>query len=325
MKDRSFVIGIDVSKEKFDVALLQENKNNKTAIFMNNSKGYKNLWKWLKKHKATDCFACLEATGVYGENLAVFLHERDVLVSVVNPARVKGFRQSELGRTKTDEADAALIARFCRAMKPALWEPPAPHVRTLQALVYRLENLNLMHIQETNRLQVAHDSLKKNIKSSIRFIEEQISDIKKEIKEHIKKHESLKEKQKLLESIPGVGEVTIATILTFLEQPQKFRCAKQVAAFVGLNPKQCQSGSSVRGRTRLSKTGNALLRKSLYMPALSAQRFNPVLADFAQQLEKKGKSKMVILGAVMRKLLHIIYGVLKSGKPFNPSICSACS
>ncbi|MEM7403429.1 MAG: IS110 family transposase, partial [Myxococcota bacterium] len=102
------------------------------------------------------------------------------------------------------------------------------------------------------------------------------------IKEHIKKHESLKEKQKLLESIHGVGEVTIATILTFLEQPQKFRCAKQVAAFVGLNSKQCQSGSSVRGRTRLSKTGNALLRKSLYMPALSAQRFNPVLADFAQ-------------------------------------------
>ncbi|MEM7588608.1 MAG: IS110 family transposase [Myxococcota bacterium] len=322
MKDRFLVLGVDVAKKTFDVSLLQEENRHKSARFTNTSNGYKNLWKWLKKRKATGCFACLEATGSYGENLALFLHENGIQVSIVNPARVKGFRQSELGRTKTDEADAALIARFCRAMKPDVWEPPASHVRMLQALVYRLENLNTMLRQESNRLQVIHEGLKENVKLSIQFIEKQISDLKKQIKEHINKHEDLKEKQKLLESIPGVGDVTIATILTFLEQPQKFRCAKQVAAFVGLNPKQCLSGSSVRGRTRLSKTGNSLLRRSLYMPALSAKRCNPVLAAFARHLQKEGKSNMVILGAIMRKLMHIIYGVLKSGQPFNPSLCS---
>ena len=320
MKDNVTVLGIDVAKRKFDVALIQGENKPKAKVFGNTKSGHKKLWQWLRKNKATDSFACLEATGPYGEELAAFLHEHGAKVSVVNPARVKGFRQSELGRTKTDEADAALIARFCQAMKPDLWQPPAPHLKTLQALVHRLENLNSMKQQEVNRLHVIHESLKENIKSCIRFLEEQISDLKKKIKEHINNHKDLNEKQKLLESIPGVAETTIATVLTFLAEPQKFRSAKQVAAFVGLNPKQCQSGSSVRGRTRLSKTGNSLLRKSLYMPALSAKRNNPLLAAFAQRLEQARKSKMVILGAVMRKLLHLIHGVLKSGEPFNPAI-----
>ena len=139
MKDAVTVLGIDVAKQKVDVALFKEENKHQAESFKNTLRGHQKLWQWLKKHKATDCFACLEATGPYGEKLAVFLHEKSVKVSVVNPARVKGFRQSELGRTKTDEADAALIARFCRAMQPALWQPPAPHLKTLQALVRRLE------------------------------------------------------------------------------------------------------------------------------------------------------------------------------------------
>jgi transposase len=324
VEDKINFLGIDVAKEKVDVVLLR-GEQARRRTFGNTPTGHGKLWQWLTKHGGAACHACLEATGPYGEKLALFLHERAGKVSVVNPARVKGFRQSELGRTKTDEADAALIARFCRAMKPALWQPPASHIRELQAFVRRLENINSMRLKEVNRLHVINDNLRENVTSFIEFFDKKICDLKKKIKEHIKKHKDLEEKQKLLESIPGVAEATIAVILTFLAEPEKFRSAKQVAAFVGLNPKQRQSGSSVRGQTRLSKTGNSFLRKSLYMPALSAKRSNPLLAAFAKRLEKEGKRKMVILGAVMRKLLHLIYGVLKSGRPFNPELANARS
>ena len=165
MNDNASVLGIDVAKQKFDVALIQGENKPKAKVFGNTKSGHKKLWQWLRKNKATDSFACLEATGNYGEELAAFLHEHGAKVSVVNPARVKGFRQSELGRTKTDQADAALIARFCQAMKPDLWQPPAPHLKTLQALVHRLENLNTMRQKEVNRLHVIHDNLRENVAS----------------------------------------------------------------------------------------------------------------------------------------------------------------
>jgi transposase len=126
-----------------------------------------------------------------------------------------------------------------------------------------------------------------------------------------------------LESIPGVGEATIAQILSFMGVPKRFKNARQLAAFVGLNPKKHESGSSVRGRSRLSKTGDSALRKALYMPAISAKKYNPVIKAFCERLQKAGKPPMVIIGAAMRKLLHLIYGVLKSGKPFNANLAIA--
>lgn len=129
----------------------------------------------------------------------------------------------------------------------------------------------------------------------------------------------MNDKSKLLDSIPGVGEKTIGVILAFLNV-EDFDSAKQVAAFVGLNPKPRQSVSSVRGVGRISKTGNANLRKAFYMPALTALRFNPIIKDFAKRLLGTGKSKMVVVIASMRKLLHIIYGVLKNQIPFNEKI-----
>ena len=122
----------------------------------------------------------------------------------------------------------------------------------------------------------------------------------------------------LLQSIPGIGEKTSATVLAYVAF-ERFKDAKEVAAFIGVNPRQRTSGISIKGCTRLSKTGNAYLRKSLYMPSLSALRFNVTIKSFAKQLANNGKRKMVIIGAVMRKLVHIMYGVLKSGKAFDPA------
>ena len=136
---------------------------------------------------------------------------------------------------------------------------------------------------------------------------------------HIKGQKNLNDKSKLLDSIPGIGEKTIGVILAFLSI-ENFDSARQVAAFVGLNPKPKQSGSSVRGVGRISKTGDADLRKAFYMPAVVSIRFNPIIKDFAERLSKTGKAKMIVVIATMRKLIHIIYGVLKNNTPFNANI-----
>ena len=240
-------------------------------------------------------------------------------VSVVNPARVKGFSMSRLSRVKTDKADCELIAYFCQAMQPDLWQPAPLHVQELQQWVRRLDSLITNKHQESRRLEGACNIISANIRIHIDFLDKQIEEIEELISSHIKKHQDLNDRNKLLASIPGIGEKTIGVILAFLNV-ENFNSAKQVAAFVGLNPKPRQSGSSVRGVGRISKTGDANLRKAFYMPALTAMRFNPIIKNFSERLSSTGKSKMVIVIAAMRKLLHIIYGVLKNKTPFNRDI-----
>jgi transposase len=313
------VLGIDIAKAKFDVALLINNKS-KYRKFNNNSKGFGDLNIWLKKHKASNLHACMEATGNYGEALASHLHDTGIPISVVNPARIKGFSQCELARTKTDKADAHLIARFCQAMKPDFWQPKPAHVRELQQWVRRLDSLQRMKNQETNRKGTANCfGVIESLNETIAILSQQITLAKKAIERIIVEHNDLQQKRVLLESIPGVGEATIALVLAFFGEPKDFGSAKEVSAFLGLNPRQNQSGSSVYGRTRISKTGDASLRKALYMPALVAIKHNPTIRIFAQNLLNRGKTKMAVVVAAMRKLVHIVYGVLKNGKPFDPA------
>lgn len=312
-------LGIDISKKTFDIAL-QINEKVKAKKFTNNKAGFEKLLAWLNGREVTISQACMEATGIYGDALAEFLYTQQIPVSVVNPARIKGFAQSELARSKNDIIDAKLIAKFCKLMRPELWRPTPKHIKVLQQWVRRLEDLIAMHGQETNRLEVASEHLKPHIQRCIDALQTEIDKVKKVIQEHIGKDQDMKKKSKLLQSIPGIGEATIARILAFIGEADKFSNAKQMAAFIGLNPKQRQSGTSVRGRTTLSKTGDAALRKAFYMPALVAMRYNPIIKEFCAQLEKAGKNKMLILGAAMRKLVHIVYGILKSGEVFNANI-----
>lgn len=317
------ILGIDVSKSRFDVALLVLNNKVKTKQFANNNNGFSELTSWLNKREVNKLHACMEATGNYGEALATYLFTAGYMVSVVNPAQIKGFAQGELSRIKTDKSDSQLIARFCKAINPKAWEPKPEYIQVFQDLVRRLEALQGMYQQEVNRLDVASIHVKASIARIIESLSEEIKLIKSEICNHISKYEDLRNKKKLLETIPGIGELTIARILAFMGNVEEFRNAKQYAAFVGLNPKQYQSGSSVRGRTRLSKTGDSSLRKAFYMPAIVAKRYNPIIHAFCQRLKRAGKSDMLIIGAAMRKLVHLIYGVLKSGKPFNEALCIA--
>lgn len=310
------IVGIDMSKKKFDAALLRSNKF-KHKVFPNTLSGHEAMVTWLQKNAITTAHVCMESTNIYGEALAEYLFDQGYTVSIVNPARIKGFAQSELSRTKTDKADASLIARFCLAMVPEAWTPDPKEIRELKALVRRLESLMEMKQQEVNRLHVAQAIVVSRLEEHIAYLDHEIKTTKQHIREQIDNHPDLKNKKTLLESIPGIGEATIHVVLSEFANIEKFKNAKQLAAFIGVAPKERLSGSSVRGRTMMSKTGRSQLRKTFFMPALVALRYNPILIQMKQRLTESGKSKMAIVGAAMRKLVHLIYGVLKSGVPFD--------
>lgn len=314
--DTAVVIGIDVSKHKFDLALLR-NEKLRHKSFPNTATGHEALMAWLGELGIANAHACLESTNVYGEALAERLHDHGYTVSIVNPARIKGFAQSELSRTKTDKADAGVIARFCAALKPAPWHPDPVEIRELRALVRRLDALMDMRQQEVNRLHVAPAVVAETVEAHIDFLDRSIRETKERIRDHIDNHPDLRRKKELLASIPGIGEATIAVSLSEFANIDRFRNAKCLAAFTGVAPRERQSGSSVRGRTVLSKMGRGKLRKAFFMPALVALRYNPLLKAMKERMLAAGKAKMAIVGAAMRKLVHLIYGVLKSGRPFD--------
>jgi transposase len=210
------VLGIDISKKDFYVSLLKEGRATKPKKFTNNTQGFESLQNWLKQQNVVELHACMEATSIYGEALAEFLYGEGFQVSIVNPARIKGFAKSELLRTKTD---SILLAE--------------------------------------------------------------------------------------------IGDVS------------DYDNARQLAAYAGLTPSERSSGTSVKGKTRLSCTGNVRLRKALYMPAIVAMRHNPLLKAMSERLLGRGKVKMQVIGALMRKLVHLAFGILKSQKPFDPNYAIA--
>jgi transposase len=313
-------LGIDIAKLKFNVCLINQNGKLKHKVFPNTATGFEQLTGWLSKQGVQCVHACLEATGTYGEALSLFLHQAGHTVSVINPAAIKAFAGSQLSRTKTDRVDAELIARFCLAQEPSAWTPPAPQVRELQALVRRLESLIEMRVAEENRLSsgITVDVVRASVEEHLAYLTEQINRTEELIRNHINSHPTLKQQSELLDSIPGIAETTAALLLAEITDITQYRSARQVAAYAGLVPRERQSGSSVRGRTRLSKIGNARLRRALYFPAITALRCSPFFQAWAEGLRQRGKSKMSVICAVMRKLVHIAYGVLKTEKPFDP-------
>lgn len=315
-------LGIDVSKSKLDITLLINGKG-KSKVVQNTADGHRALLEWLEKAKVSlpALHVCMEATGVYYEAVAIMLHAAGCKVSVVNPACIKGFGHSENIRNKNDEIDAGLIARYCLVMNPAPWTPPPLEQRQLRAWTMRVQALKDIRQQEANRLE-AHavsgmEEVVANVNVHLAWLDAEIKKLEKEINDHIDRHPPLKRDAELIASIPGVAMTTVARVLGHIGDIRRFENAKAFAAFLGVTPKQRTSGSSVKGRTVISKTGNSSLRAALFMPSMSARRYNPIVREFADRLLAKGMAKKAVIGAVTHKLTHLIYGVIHSGKPFD--------
>lgn len=314
------ILGIDVAKAKLDVALQLVDGKIRSKVVDNTPQGFAVLSTWLNKYGVTDLHVCMEATGIYWEAVAEFLADAGHKVSVINPAQIKAFGAAELVRTKTDRVDARLIARFCMAQHPEPWQAPSPAIRELRALVARRDALNAMRTQESNRLLVAREAVRAGIETHLAYLEKAIAEIDAALRQKIDDDPSLKEQRALLDSVPGLGDKTIPVLLSYYGGAPRFDNAREAAAFAGLDPRQHESGSSVRGKPRLSKVGHAPLRRALYMPAMVATTRTVWGRAFRDRLAAAGKPPMLILGAMMRKLVHVAFGVLKSGKPFNPAL-----
>jgi transposase len=274
--------------------------------------------------------ACLEATRAYGEALSTDLHEAGHTVSVINPAAIKPYGESHLSkpygeshlsRTKTDKADATLIARFCAERRPPAWQPLPAEVRELEALARRLDSLLEMRGMEANRLEVAGTQpVRESLAEHVAYLDAEVARTQGLIRSHIDSHPGLRGQRDLLLSIPGIGETTAAKLLSEIMDVKLYESARQLAAFAGLVPRLHESGNSSRRKARLSKMGAPRLRKALYFPAIVAMKHNPQIKALGTRLKERGKCPMQIIGAAMRKLIHIAYGVLKSGRPFDPEL-----
>lgn len=316
------MIGIDIAKKKFDVAYLATNQKWQRSVFDNTLKGFEVFLKWLKERELQNVHVVMEATGRYGEALACFLYERGCPVSIVNPAQIKFYGQSLLKRTKTDKVDSQLIAEFASRHDLALWKPLSSSLQKLKEQVRCLEGFKKEATQTSNRLGQAQDSsVKKILKEHLVFIQNQIKELKITIKELVLQDPELSQNVKLLKSIPGIGETTALSLLAELPDLSTFKCAKQLAAFAGLNPSIRTSGSSVKGKEKISKMGSHSLRKTLFLPAMTVIRCSSSFTPFVTQLKKKNKRGKVIVVALMRKLLHIIFGVLKKQLIFQGELC----
>lgn len=312
------VIGVDIAKLKFDVASLNNGKY-KHKTFTHNEQGYEPFINWIALLFANDKpLICMEATGAYSLPLAEFMVTQGYPVSVVNPAKSKAFANSELSRTKTDKADAKLIARYAVTMQPPLWTPPPQNIRVLQALTRRVEHLLEMIQMERNRLETATPTIVDSITAVLATLETELKTTRQSIRDHIDNDPDLKQRHDLLITIPSIAEASIPHLLTALSDHHGFTSAKQVVAFAGLAPAVRQSGQW-SGKTYIAKNGEPTLRKALYMPALVAWRHNPPIRAFCQRLKANGKNGKAIACAAMRKLIHLAFAILKSGQPFNPN------
>lgn len=331
-----YVVGVDISKDYFCARIIQIVDSSLVTVsniqkYDNSKCGFLSFFKWLDKSKVNieNCLIVMEATGIYWENLAFFCVEEEVKVSVVNPKQIKHFAHTNLRRSKTDPLDADLIARFGAVMNPPLWNPPDPIIEELKQIARERDSFIKMQTEEKNRLHSLKNSANPSPhvlqahKCTINYLERQIKKLEKLFKSKLENKPGLQHKINLLKTIPGIGDVSAGILLTETNEFTTFTSAKQLTAYAGISPAQCQSGISVNKKTKISKIGNSRIRSTLYLNALTSIRTkSSPFKCFYQRLKEKGKSGKVALIAVARKLLHLAFAIIKSGIPFDPNYVS---
>jgi len=318
----SFFLGIDVGKKDLFCHIISPDQTC-SERFDNSEAGIKLLLKWLRKVSSpAQLSACLEQTGHYGDQIAAALYKLRInSLHLVNPHRIKAYGMQKLRRNKSDTADAKLIARFLQAEHAELrpWHPRSVEQQRITSLSRYADTLTQDTASLKTRLHaVSEKSIVTSIKQRIAFQEKHLKEVRKTIAGIIKADPEMLAKSKLLRTIPGIGAVAAQAVLAELPDLSEFEDARQVSAWAGLTPCHRQSGTSGRTQTPITKIGSAHLRRGLFMPAMTARMNNPLLKTFGDRLKKNGKKPKPIIIAIMRKLLHQIYGILKSGQPYNP-------
>jgi len=326
---KKMMLGVDVSKEQLEAALwVGGPRKGYASKAGNDPAGARKLLGWAGAKSgltAVDCRVVLEATGVYHEVVAQVFHDAGCEVVIANPKRVRDYAKGQGLLTKTDAVDARMLARYGAQGEELLaWVPPAAEVRILRALMARLDAIEQDLQREENRLEKAQathtppvviDSLQRSL-TALRAERERL---RREINDHYDQHPGLKQERDRLKTIPGIGNVSANRMLCLLKR-HTFSSARQAAACAGLIPIEYESGTSVHKRPRLSKQGDPKLRATLYMAAIVASRHNPQLHKVYESLIARGKSKMSALGALMRRLVHIAFGMLKHQTDYNPAL-----
>jgi transposase len=308
----STYVGIDVSKGRLDVAIGEQGQFWNVA---NDEKGIAQLVERMKEVHPE--LIVLESTGGLELPVMAELYACKIPVALVNPGRVREFARSIGLLAKTDKLDARLLARFAEAVRPQVTHLPDEQEQHLIALVTRRRQLIEMLVAEQNRLNTVRLSMRENLEEHITWLRQALKDLDQEIQEFIQQSPVWKDKQDLLQSVPGVGPVTACTLLAELPELGSLD-RKRIAALVGVAPFNDDSGHR-RGKRRV-KGGRSSVRNVLYMAALSASKFNPILNHFYQSMIKRGKEKKVALIACMRKLLTFLNAILRDQKQWNPSL-----
>lgn len=324
---KAATLGIDVSKDKLDAVLWLASKKWYASKVGNDPAGASKLVEWACAKSglpAQELRVVLEATGVYHEVVAQVFYDHGCEVVVANPKRAHDFALGRGFIAKTDTVDARALSRYgAEGDELQAWVPPPEPVRILRALIARLDAVDQDLRREENRLekarstttpQVIHDSLARSL-TGLRAERERLL---KAIEDHYDDHPDLKQERERLKTIPGVGNATANRMLCLLKR-HRFDSARQAAACAGLSVLPYQSGSSVFKPPRLSKQGDPKLRATLYMAAVVASQHNPPLRKVYLELIARGKAKMSALGALMRRLVHIAFGMLKHQTDFNPA------
>jgi transposase len=318
------MVGVDVGKTELWVAI----GDRRARAFAHTARGVQALWHYCRRiAPAGRVQICMEATGVYSRMLMAHLgrlRETDLQWSVINPARVSAFHQAQLRRTKTDGVAARVILAFAESERPPVWTPESPALRELYQLVRQADTIQNDLEAWTNRMGTHADgpdtvtAVRRSDRAIRRHLQTQLAHLDAAIAALFRRDAALRHQRDLLQSIPGIGAKTAPRLLAYGGTAWDTHSEKELTAYAGLAPCHHQSGTSVRGKSRLAKQGNHVLRQSLYMATLAAIHSNPVIRPVRDRLLDRGKTKMTAVGACMRHLLLIARAVLRHQTPFDP-------
>jgi len=311
-------LGVDIAQRRLVAALWFEAGRFLKQEFANSPAGFRGLDRWLRQHFVGRLRVGIESTNVYGEMLAEWMHRKAHTVYLLNPERTACYARCRGQRNKTDPADAVTIAAFVAAHADLTrWSPPPPEQKDLRSLTRARHQLVALHAKLRNQLKTAAGLGRDHLAAAAQALAKELVQLGRRIAAHLRAFPALGDKVRRLMTVKGVGLVTAATAIAELPAITADTDTRAICSWVGLTPRRRQSGRTELP-TRLSRHGNAYLRDALFMPALVAKRWNPLLRDFAQRLSDRGKSPNAILGAVSHKLLRILVGLLRSNRDFDP-------